>query len=86
MESLKQEQVRSMIGSFFMKKWTKGKAHTVNHFKAMGKGQNTVYRVLRRFEEGVGVKRKSGSGRTTAKLPLKQANKMIKEILSKVGV
>ena len=52
----------------------------------MGIAQNTIYRVLRRFEEGVGAKRKSGSGRPTVKLPPKQVNKMIKEILSNVGV
>ena len=48
--------------------------------------QNTIYRVLRRCEEGVGAKRKSGSGRPAVKLPPKQANKIIKEILSKIGV
>ena len=37
----------------------------------MGIAQNTKYRVLRKFEEGVGAK---------------EANKMIKEILSKAGV
>ena len=41
MESLKQEQVRSMIGNFFMENWTKDKDHTVKHFKAMGIAQNT---------------------------------------------
>ena len=86
MESLKQEQVRSMIGNFFMENWTKGKVHTVKHFKAMGIAQNTIYRVLRRFEEEVGAKRKSWSGRPAVKLPPKQANNMIKEILSKDGV
>ena len=45
-----------------------------------------MYRVLRRFEEGVGAKRKSGSGRPGVKLPPKQANKNIKEILSKTVV
>ena len=44
MESLKQEQVRSMIGNFFMENWTKGKVHTVKHFKAMGKALNRVFR------------------------------------------
>ena len=52
----------------------------------MGIAQNIIYRVLGRFEERVGTKRKSGSGRPAVKLPPKQANKMIKEILSKVGV
>ena len=51
----------------------------------MGIAQNTIYRVFRRFEEGVGVKRKSWSGRPAVKLPSKQANKMTKKILSKVG-
>ena len=46
----------------------------IHHFKS------------RRFEEGVGAKRKSGSGRPSVQLPPKLANKMIKEILSKVGV
>ena len=55
MKSLKQEQVRSTIGNFFMENWTKGKVHTVKHFKAMGIAQNTIYRVFRRFEEGVGA-------------------------------
>ena len=41
---------------------------------------------LRRFQEGVGAKRKSESGRPAAKLPPKQANKKMKEILSKVMV
>ena len=45
-----------------------------------------MFTVLRRFEEGVGVKRKPGSGRPVVKLPPKQDNKMIKEILRKVGV
>ena len=44
MESLKQEQVRNMIGNFFKESWTKGKVHTVKHFKAMGIEQNTLYR------------------------------------------
>ena len=44
-----------------MENKTKGKAHTVKHFKAMGIPQNTIHRVLRRVEEGVGAKRKSGS-------------------------
>ena len=78
MEDLKQEQVRSMIKNFFMENWTKGKKSygdsAIHHFKS------------RRFEEGVGAKRKSGSGRPTVKLPPKQVNKMIKEILSNVGV
>ena len=52
----------------------------------MGIAQNTMYRVFRRFEEGVGAKRKSGAGKLAVKLPPKQAIKMIKEILSKVGV
>ena len=52
----------------------------------MGIVLNTIYRLLRRFEEGVGAKRKSGSGRQAVKLPPKQANKMIDKILSKVGV
>ena len=89
MERIKQERVRSMIGNFFTKNWTKDKVHTVKHFKAMGIAQNTIYRVLRRFEEGVGDKRKSGSGRPSVELPPKQANKMIKlnkEILSKIWV
>ena len=43
-----------------MENWTKGKVHTVKHFKAIGIAQNTIYRVLRRFEEGVGAKIKSG--------------------------
>ena len=63
-----------MIGNFFMENWTKGKFHTVKHFKAMGIAQNTICRVLRRFKEGVGAKRKSGSGRLAGKLPPKQAN------------
>ena len=67
-----------MIGNFFMENWTKGKVHAVKHSKAMVIAQNAIYRVLRRFEEGVGAKRKSGSGRPAAKLPPKQANKMIK--------
>ena len=45
-----------------------------------------MYRVLRWVEEGVGAKRKSGSGRPAVKLPPKQANTMIKEILCKVEV
>ena len=81
-----QEQVRSMIGNFFTENWTKGKVHNVKHFKAMRIAQNTIYRVLRRFEEGVGAIRKSGSGRPAVKLSPKRTNKMIKEILSKVGV
>ena len=52
----------------------------------MGIAQNTIYRVLRRFEEGVGAKRKSESERPAVKLPPKPANTNIKEILSKVGV
>ena len=28
LEKTKQEQVRSMIGNFFMENWTKGKVHT----------------------------------------------------------
>ena len=47
MESLKQEQVRSMIRNFVMVNWTKGTVHTVKHFKAMGIAQETIYRVLR---------------------------------------
>ena len=53
----------------------------------MGIAQKTIYRLLRMcFKEGVGAKRKSGSGRPSVQLPPKQANKMIKEILSKLGV
>ena len=54
--------------------------------QAISLQSKTPYRVFRRFKEGVGAKRKSGSGRPAVKLPPKQANKMIKEILSKVGV
>ena len=50
--------------------------------KAMGIVQNTI---LRRFKEGCGAKKKSGSGRPAFKLPAKQAKKMIKEIWSKVS-
>ena len=69
-----------MIGNFFIESWTKGNFHTVKHFKAMGIAQNTIYRVFRRVEEGVGAKRKSVSGRPDVKLPPKQANPIIKEI------
>ena len=36
MKSLKPEQVRSMIGNFFVENGLNGKVHTVKHFKAMG--------------------------------------------------
>ena len=45
MESLKQEQFRSMIGNFFMENWTKGKVHAVKHFKAMGIAKHTIYTI-----------------------------------------
>ena len=44
-----------MIGNFFMENLTKGKVHKVKYFKAMGIAQYTIYRVLRRFKEGVGA-------------------------------
>ena len=75
-----------MIWNFFKENRNKGKVHTGKHFKAMGIAQNIIYRVLRRVEEGVGAKRKSGSVRPADKLPPQQANTMIKEILSKVEV
>ena len=40
----------------------------------MGIAKNTIYRVLRRFEEEFGAKRKFETGRPAVNLPPKQAN------------
>ena len=75
LEGLKQEQVRALIGKFYMKNWTQGKVYTIKHFKAINISKSTIYRVLQRYEGGTGSKRKSGSGRPAIILtPKKEKN------------
>ena len=52
----------------------------------MGITQNTIYKVWKRFKEGVGAKWKSGSGRPAVNVPSKQANKMIRDLEERWGL
>ena len=85
LEGLKQEQVRALIGKFYIENWMKGKVYTIKHFKAMNIPKSTIYRVLQRYEEGTGSKRKSGSGRPAIKMTPTKKRMLIKEATHEVG-
>ena len=85
LEGLKQEQARALIGKFYMENWMQGKVYTIKHFKAMNIPKSTIYRVLQRYEEGTGSKRKSGSGRPAIKMTNTKKRMLIKEATHKVG-
>ena len=85
LEGLKQEQVRALIGKFYMENWTQGKVYTIKHFKAINNSKSPIYRVLQRYEEGTGSKRKSGSGRPAIILTPKKKRMLIKNATHKIG-
>ena len=86
MESLNREQVRTLIGRFYIQNYHAGKVFTFKHFSAMGIQKSLIYRVIQRYEEGSDAKHKSGAGRPTQKLPPKQARRLVAEATGRVGV
>ena len=86
MESLNREQVRTLIGRFYIENYHAGKVFTFKHFSAMGIQKSLIYRVIQRYEEGSDAKHKSGAGRLAQKLPPKQARRLVAESTGRVGV
>ena len=85
MESLKREQVRTLIGRFYIQNYHAGKVFTFNHLSTMEIQKSLIYRVIQRYEE-CDAKQKSGAGRHTQKLPPKQARQLVPESTGRVGV
>ena len=85
LEGLKQEQVRALIGKLYIENWMNGKVYIIKHFKAINIPKSTIYRVLQRFEEGTGSKRKCSSGRPAIKMTPTKKRMLIKEATHKVG-
>jgi transposase len=86
METLNEEQRRSVISTFYEVNKTKGKRFTVNHFKAMKVCPSTVYRILNRFDSYWTVLRKSGSGGHNKSLNGNQLRSLRMTAVNKLGV
>ena len=52
MESLNQEQVRTLIGRFYIHNYHTGKVFTFKHFSTIEIQKSLIYRVIQRYEEG----------------------------------
>ena len=77
MESLNREQVKTLIGRFYMQNYQAGKVFTFKHFLAMEIQKSLIYRAIHRFEEGSDAKHKSWAWPPTQKLPPKQARRLV---------
>jgi hypothetical protein len=84
MESLNQEQVRTLISRFYIQNYHAGIVFTFKLFSTMEIQKFLIYRVIQRYEEGSDAK--SGAGRPTQKLPPKQARQLVPESTGRVGV
>ena len=76
---------RKIIGQFYMENWSKGKAYTYKHFKAMKIPKATTYRIMRQCDEGTLTSRKPGSGRPARKMPPAMCKRLQADMKEKVG-
>ena len=86
LESLNREQVKTLIGRFYIQNYHAGKVFTFKHFWAMEIQKSLIHRAIHRCEEGSDAKHKSGAGRPTQKLPPKQDRRLVAESNGRVGV
>ena len=52
MERINQEQVRTLIGRFYIHNYHTGKVFTFKHFSTIEIQKSLIYRVIQRYEEG----------------------------------
>ena len=76
---------RKIIGQFYMENWSKGKAYTYKHFRAMKIPKATTYRIMRQCDEGTLTSRKPGSGRPARKMPPAMCKRLQADMKEKVG-
>jgi len=63
MDQLNKDQRREIIGAFYKANREKGKVFTVNHFKSMNIGRTSTYRIIKRGDSNLSLKRLKGQGR-----------------------
>jgi len=67
MDQLNEEQRRSVIGQFYKVNKTLGKCFTVKNFLSMNIQKSTIYDIIKRVDNDLPLKRKTGSGNKAKK-------------------
>ena len=68
MEGLSSEDRRKVVGRFYQKHWSLGKAYTYKYFMKLGISKATTYRVMEKMDKGESLARKSGGGPKAKKI------------------
>ena len=85
MSASKQLRVRQMIGRFIELNPNSKPSEVAAYFAQQGVPESTTFRVVKRFESGMGIDRKPGSGQHLA-IDHKIKEKIVKFSVNKVGV
>lgn len=82
----KENDLRNRVYSFQNLHTDKPKCFIVNHFLEEGVARSTLYKILKRKENGISHLRKSGSGRVAKKMTKQRINQLKKQLDHKTGV
>ena len=86
MDSLSAEERRLIVGQFYNENKHLGKTYSVHHFVKMGMLRETVYRIIKRVDNGITLNGRPGKGRPVAKMTKNRIKELVKRVDGKVGV
>ena len=72
----KKGDLRSRVYAFQNLHNDKPKSFIINHFSCEGHARSTLYRILKRKENGISALRKKGSGRISKKMTKQRINQV----------
>lgn len=72
----KELELRSRVYKFYEENRALGKLYTYKHFSCEHVSKSTIYNIIQRFEKGLTVDRKSGSGRKAVKITQQKLRQM----------
>ena len=85
MEGVSEADRRKVIGSFYQKHWSMGKAYTCKYFLKLGISKSTTYRVMKKMDKGDSLARKVGSGRKAEKMTSKRVSTLERYMKDNLG-